>query len=113
MIPLKTLSFAKTAQGFYDVGRPGVPQKAKGLLKLYNKVLLTRFSKIAPSGFRTGAEVVEQLMNARNLYDVVRIVMTSGKYVIGGSGDASDFALDLLDIAGLKSCVEGLAAAVE
>jgi len=111
VIPLKALSFAKTAQGFYDLRRSEA--KYKPLLKMYNKILLTKFSPKAPKGFRTGAEVVEQLHNAEDIYDVVQIVMTASKYIVGGSGGVSGLALDLLDIAGLKSCVEALAGAVE
>lgn len=111
VIPLKALAFAKTAKGFYDLRR--AQKKHTPLLRMYNKILLIKFSPKAPEGFRTGAEVVEQLLDAKTIFEVVRIVMTASTYIVGGSGDVSGLALDLLDIAGLKSCVEALAGAVE
>lgn len=110
--PLKSLSFAKTSRGFYDVGRPGVPKRYAPLLRLYNKLLLAKFSPSAPKGYRTGADVVERILNAQSIWQVVETVTTASRYVEGGSADVEGMALDLVEVWGLEACVEGLAAAV-
>ena len=109
--PLKAASFAKTPRGFYDLGRPGLSATEKAVLRLSNKLRSMKF-KDAPAGFRTGGEVADKLSSAATIFDVVQIAMTAARYTTSGSGDVNGMALDLLEVAGLKACVEGLAAAM-
>jgi len=109
-IPLKSLSFAKTLQGVYDLGHPRVPAKFKPLLKFFNKLAQTKITIRLP-GRTARTTVADALAGAKDIQEVVAILAVLSTTL--SRDDVSQFALDLLEVGGLKSCVEALAAAVE
>jgi hypothetical protein len=102
--PLNVFGDAKTADGLYDLRK--IKQKYRPIAKLYNDIMSAKFGKNAPAGFRTGAEVIDKIKNARTAYAIIKLLPNIARAV--SKGDFSQIALDVADITGLKPCVQGI-----
>jgi hypothetical protein len=102
--PLKKL---KTAKGLYDLRKAG---RAKPIAKLANDLLKIKYIKGAPKGYRTGADLVEKFKKAKDAKDLIDVLLKVWRYL--PKSEYGLLARDIADIAGLHSCVQGLANAL-
>ncbi len=102
--PLKKL---KTVKGLYDLRKVG---RAKPIAILANDLLKIKYIPHAPKGYRTGAELVGKLEKADTARTVIDVLLKVWRYL--PARDYGLLARDLADIAGLHSCVQGLANAL-
>lgn len=107
-IPAKTLKALKTGKGYYDLRK--VKKQYRPIAKLINHIEKAKFKSNAPKGFRTGKDVIARIKNAKSAKDVIAILPSLASAV--SAADYSQIALDVADIAGLKSCVQAMSEAV-
>jgi hypothetical protein len=109
LAPLKAFDAAKTAAGLYDLRK--VKAGARPIAKLYNAIMSAKFGKNAPAGFRTGAQVIARIKEAKTAYAVVKLLPDIAQAV--SQADFSEIALDFDEIIGLKPCVEAVVNAID
>ena len=102
--PLKAFAFAKTPRGFFDLRR--VPVQYKDVLRLYNRILLTPFSKSAPKGFRNGEDVIARILEADTGWKLIQMFPKLKDAV--SRSDYIELGRLLFKVAGLGPCIDGL-----
>ena len=106
-LPDKLLDGLKTARGLYDLRK--VPKRYRPVAKLINDIERAQFGADAPPGFRTGKQVIARLRQADTAAGLVKMLPALAQAV--SASDYSRIALDIADLAGLHSCVQGLSLA--
>jgi len=107
-IPGKLLKGLKTGHGLYDLRK--VPKRYRAVAKLINTVEGAKFGPHAPAGFRTGKQVLARIDEARTAGELIKLLPDIAKAV--RALDYNEIALDIADLTGLRSCVQGVSLAV-
>jgi hypothetical protein len=92
----------KAADGLYDLSR--VSGKYKAAATLYNKLKTTPILPDAPKGFQTFQQIIDKLHDAHSVADIVE--MMPSLYHAFGKKAWGDFFNDLIDLAGVRPCVQ-------
>jgi hypothetical protein len=103
------LDAAKTARGLYDLRKVG--KEFRPFAKAANDILKAKFRKGAIPGFRTGAQIIKKLKQARTATKVIELLPDIAKSI--STKDLENFINDLVKIAGLKPCVDGIVNGIE
>ena len=106
VLPLDT---AKTARGIYDLRKVG--KEFRPLAQAANDILRAKFRKAAIPGFRTGAQIVKRLKQAKTAAKLIELLPDIAKSI--STSDLERFINDLVKIAGLKPCVDGIVNGIE
>lgn len=104
-LPLKSLKLVEAAKAAKVIER--LPANLRPAAKLIYDLYHAKFSKHAPRGFRNGQQAVKTLFHLKTAADLIRKLPDIAKAV--SKIDFSKIALDLDEIAGLKSCVQAVA----
>lgn len=107
-LPLRSLKLIEAAKTIAVIDQ--LPGKVQPVARLLYDIAHARFSRNAPAGFRNGAEAVKTIENVHKAYQLIELLPDLAHAV--SKADFSEIALDLDEIAGLRSCVEGVANAV-
>jgi hypothetical protein len=105
----KALKGFAATKGLIEISK--VKKKWRPLARIANRIKQAKFSSHAPKGFRNGPEALETLSKAKNVWDFVRDLRGLSKAV--SPSEFRAIALLVGDVAGARSCVEGLLLAVE
>jgi hypothetical protein len=100
---------AKTARGLYDLRKVG--KEVRPFAKAANDILKARFRKGAIPGFRTGTQIVKRLKQSKTAAKIIEILPDIAKSI--STKDLEKFINDLVKIAGLKPCVDGIVNDIE
>ncbi|MGN6586162.1 MAG: hypothetical protein ACTHKT_01660 [Solirubrobacterales bacterium] len=92
----------KAADGLYEVAK--VDKKYKAAAKLYNKLKTTKILPDAPKGYQTFPEIIGKLHHAKTVGDIVE--MMPSLYHAFGKKAWGDIFNDLIDLAGVRPCVQ-------
>lgn len=87
-----------------------VKKKWRSAARLINAIKSARFGKHAPKGFRSPGEALHTLEHAKNAFDFIRDLRGLAKAV--SPADYRRIARLVADLAGVRSCADGLIAAV-
>lgn len=104
-LPLKSLKLVEAAKGSSIIDK--LPAKSRPVAKFLYDLAHAKYSKRAPRGFRNGAETVKTIFKIHDAYHLIRVLPNLAKAI--SKADFSQIALDLDDIAGLRSCVQAVA----
>lgn len=104
-LPLKSLDLIEAAKSADVIGK--LPAKLRPAAKLLYDLYHAKYSKYAPRGFESGAQAVKTLWHLKTAADLIRKLPDIAKAV--SKADFSQIALDIDEIAGLKSCVQAVA----
>ena len=103
------LDAAKTARGLYDLRKIG--KKFRPVARMANDILRSKLRKGALPGFRTGAEIFKRLKEAKTAAKMIELLPDIAKSF--STGDLEKIINDLVKIAGLKPCVDGIVNGIE
>ncbi len=104
-LPLKSLKFVEAAKRATVIAT--LPAKLRPAAKLIYDLSHARFLKHAPPGFRSGPQAVSTISNLKYGYQLIEKLPDIAKAL--SKSELSQFALDLDEVLGLKSCVQAVA----
>jgi hypothetical protein len=104
-LPFKELKLIEAAKTSDVIAK--LPIKFRPIAKFFYDLAHAKYSKNAPRGFRDGSQAIETIRRIMDASRLIRDLPDLAKAV--SLPDFSRIALDIDDIVGLKSCVQGVA----